>query len=254
MDVHINYQDNIAVIAIHNPPLNALNKAMVERIGAVFDEIKDGTRVVVITGAGDRAFVAGADISQFPTLDDKSGMDLVRHGQRVYQKIEHFHLPVICAVNGFALGGGLELAMACDIRVASRNAKFGLPEATLGICPGYGGTQRLPRIVGKGFAKKMMYTGETISAQEAFDCGLCDVLTEEGEALSEAIKLAQKICRTAPKAVQAIKKLVNDGMETDQEAAIELEAQTFGKLCLTRDKNEGVNAFFEKRKPVFLGR
>lgn len=254
MDVHISYQDNIAVIAIRNPPLNALNKALVERLSAVFDEVKDGTRAVVITGAGDRAFVAGADISQFPTLDDKSGMDLVRHGQRVYRKIEQFHLPVVCAVNGFALGGGLELAMACDIRVASRNAKFGLPEATLGICPGYGGTQRLPRIIGKGSAKKMMYTGEAISAQEAFDCGLCDVLAEEGEALSEAIKLAQKICRAAPQAVQAIKKLVNDGMETDQEAAIELEAQAFGKLCLTRDKNEGVNAFFEKRKPVFLGR
>lgn len=254
--VTVTYSDYVAVVTIDNPPVNALNKDLIEEISKTFDAVATtDSRVVVITGAGEKAFVAGADISQFPALDDKGGLELVSHGQCVYQKIADFPLPVICAVNGFALGGGCELAMACDIRVASKKSKFGLPETTLGIFPGYGGTQRLPRLVGSGMAKKMIFSGEPVSAEEAYRIGLCDVITEEHQALSEALKLAGKIAQSsAPLAVCVVKRLINTGMDLPLEKAITQETEMFGPLCLTEDKSEGVKAFFEKRHPKFTGK
>ena len=253
--VSVAHLDGVALVTIDHPPLNALSMELVEQIGQAFDAVEQSdSQVVVLTGAGDRAFVAGADISQFPGLDDESGMALVRHGQKVYQKIADFSRPVICAVNGYALGGGCELALACDIRVAAENARFGLPEVTLGILPGYGGTQRLPRLVGAGMAKKLILSGEPISAQEAHRIGLAEVLTPPGRALDEAILLARRIIRScAPLAVRYAKAAIDGGADLPLPAALDLEARTFGRLCLTKDKNEGVAAFFEKRKPRFQG-
>lgn len=254
--IGFSYEGNVALITIDNPPLNALNKDLVEELWNAFDSI-DQTAVgaVVLTGAGEKAFVAGADISQFPALNDVTGADFVRQGQRVYKKISEFPLPVICAVNGYALGGGCELALACDIRVADENAKFGLPEATLGILPGYGGTQRLPRLVGKGMAKKLIFTAQPINAQEAYRIGLAEVIAPAGTVLAEALKLAQRIISAcAPVSVQEIKQVIDQGCAVSLDEGVELEAQAFGRLCLTEDKNEGVAAFFEKRKPAFQGR
>lgn len=254
--VTVSYEEKVALITINNPPLNALSKDVVEEIGQAFDTVvRSDARVVVVTGAGDKAFVAGADISQFPSLGSADGPDFVRHGQRIYRKIAEFDRPVICAVNGYALGGGCELALACDIRVAAENAKFGLPEVTLGILPGYGGTQRLPRLVGKGMAKKLIFSGDPISAQEAYRIGLVEQLTPPGEALDQALDLARRIARRcAPAAVREVKRVVDVGCAMSLNEGIEMEAQAFGRLCGTQDKNEGVAAFFEKREARFQGK
>lgn len=247
--------DQVAVITIDNPPLNALNRDLVEELGRAFDQVSaSGVRAVVLTGAGEKAFVAGADISQFPALKEDTGAAFVRHGQGVYQKIDAFPLPVICAVNGYALGGGCELALACDIRVAAENAKFGLSEVTLGILPGYGGTQRLPRLVGKGMAKKLILTGEPISAQEAHRIGLAEVLAPKRGALEAALGLARRIAGAcAPVSVQEALRTIDEGCAVSLAEGIELEALAFGRLCETADKAEGVAAFFEKRSPRFQG-
>lgn len=254
--VKLSYVDGIALIIIDNPPLNALSKDVIDALSEVFDTVaKTDVSAVVVTGAGEKSFVAGADISQFPALNEQTGIELVHYGQGVYQKISKFDRPVICAVNGYALGGGCELALACDIRVASENAKFGLPEVTLGILPGYGGTQRLPRLVGKGMAKKLIFSGDPISAQEALRIGLVEILAPAGEALNEAMALARRIReRCAPIAVREIKKVIDDGCAVSLNEGIELEAQAFGRLCATEDKNEGAAAFFEKRKAQFQGK
>lgn len=253
--VVVAHTGGVALVTIDDPPLNALNTELVEQIGQAFDAVaRSDSRAVVLTGAGEKAFAAGADISQFPGLDDRSGMELVRHGQRVYQKIADFDRPVLCAVNGYALGGGCELALACDIRVAAENAKFGLPEVTLGILPGYGGTQRLPRLVGVGMAKKLILTGEPITAQEAHRIGLVECLTPPGGAVDGAMALARRILTACgPVAVRYAKAAIDGGADLPLPAALDLEAKTFGRLCLTQDKNEGVAAFFEKRKPEFRG-
>lgn len=254
--VTVSYEDHVALVTIKHPPLNALDQDLVEELGNTFDTIAEtSAQVVVLTGAGEKAFVAGADISQFPGLDEAAGSAFVRHGQAVYQKIADFDRPVICAINGYALGGGCELALACDIRIAGENAKFGLPEVTLGILPGYGGTQRLPRLVGRGMAKKLILSGEPISAQEAYRIGLVEVLTPPDQVLEEALRLARRIqSRCAPLAVREIKRVIDQGAKVSLIASIELEAQAFGRLCQTQDKNEGVSAFFKKRKPNFEGK
>ena len=254
--VKLEYIDHIAVVTIDAPPLNALSKTVLDNLESAFNAIEARDDLaVVLTGAGEKAFVAGADISQFKGLDDVSGANFVRRGQALYQKISEFPIPVICAINGYALGGGCELALACDIRVAAENAKIGLPEATLGILPGYGGTQRLPRLVGAGMAKKLIFSGEPIRADEAYGIGLVEILTPAGEALDEALALARRIhTACAPLAIREIKKAINEGGELSLPEAIELEAQAFGRLCLTADKDEGVAAFFEKRKADFQGK
>lgn len=254
--VFLEYKDKIAIVTLNNPPVNALDAQVIDEIEKAFDKLyaKKDVLAVVVTGAGDKAFVAGADITQFPSLRRQTGIELVRRGQLVYEKIANFPAPVICAVNGFAFGGGLELALACDIRVISENAKVGLPEVTLGIYPGYGGTQRLPRAVGLGMAKKLIFTGAPIDAAEAYRIGLADQLVPSGKSLEEAVKLAEVIATRGPVAVRTVKKVINQGIELNIGDAILLEAQEFGGLCETEDKNEGAKAFMEKRKPNFQGK
>lgn len=250
------YRGRTAVITVDNPPLNTLNTDLLTQLRAAFAAVMDSdATAVVLTGAGEKAFVAGADITQFPSLNTREdAAAFVRYGQAIWEEIAAFPLPVICAVEGYALGGGTELALACDIRVASERAKFGLPEITLGILPGYGGTQRLPRLVGAGMAKKLLLSGQHIDAREAYRIGLVETLTPVGEALNGALALAARIGGAcAPLAAREIKRVVNEGLDCSLRESIELEARAFGRLCVTRDKNEGVAAFLEKRTPAFQG-
>ena len=193
-------EDRLAIVTLDHPPVNALNSGVMEALEKVFDELAGDKEIgaVVLTGAGEKAFVAGADISEFTTLSSENGERLSRRGQLIFQKIEDLPAPVIAAVNGFALGGGLELALCCDIRVMAENARVGLPEVTLAIFPGYGGTQRLPRTIAPGKAKELIYTGEMIDAAEAYRIGLADHLVPPGEALAEARKIAEKILKRPP--------------------------------------------------------
>lgn len=254
--VHINLKENVAIVTIDNPPMNALDAEVIENLGKAFDELStnDNLKAVVLTGQGNKAFVAGADIKQFVGLDKEGGIKLSKTGQAVFRKIEEFPVPVIAAVNGYALGGGLELALSCDIRVFDKKAKVGLPEATLGINPGYGGTQRLPRTIGMGMAKKLIFTGSAITADEAFTIGLCEQVSEEGKVVEDALSLAEKITKVAPLSVKKIKKLMNEGIQMELYASIDYEAEVFGFLCTTEDKEEGAKAFLEKRKPNFMGK
>jgi len=256
--VKVERRDKIAIVTICNPPVNALDEQVISEMEVVFNEIakKQTTdlAVVIITGAGEKFFVAGADISQFPALRREDGKRLAKRGTDLYEKIAGLYCPVICAVNGVALGGGLELALACDFRVVSKNAKLGVPEVGLGIFPGYGGTQRLPRLIGSGLAKQMVFTGSPVNAEEAYRAGLCEVLTEPGCALECALTFAEKIAANAPLAVAGAKKVINQGMELSLVDAIVLENDALGDLYETSDKNEGAAAFFEKRKPLFQGK
>lgn len=254
--VKLELEGELAIITIDNPPVNALNAEIMEELDRVFDQLADlnEIRAAVITGAGDKAFVAGADIRQFPGLDEASGRELALTGQAVLDKIGRLNLPVICAINGFALGGGCELALACDIRVASVNAKLGLPEVSLGVIPGYGGTQRMARLIGGGKAKELIFSGDYISAEEACRNGLVEKLVPVGEALPEAKAFARKITGRAPLAVAKAKQAINQGLQMTLRAGQDLEARLFAELCTTGDKHEGVLAFMEKRLPKFKGR
>lgn len=249
-------KNRIVTITINNPPVNALDAQVIQELDQAFSKVTDLNDVlaVIVTGAGEKAFIAGADISQFPELREESGKQLLRKGHGVYQKIADTPCPVICAINGFAFGGGLELALACDIRVIAENAKVGVPEVSLGLYPGYGGTQRLPRLIGKSMAKKLIFTGSPIDAAEACRIGLCDQMAPAGKVLEAALQLAQTIATRAPLAVTAAKKVIDEGMEMRLKDALPLEIEEFGKLCETEDKNEGAKAFMEKRKAVFQGK
>jgi len=207
---------------------------------------------VIITGAGEKAFVAGADIKEFPELKRVAGETLCLNGQAVFQKIADLKQPVIAAIDGFALGGGLELALACDFRIATPKSQFGLPEVKLGIIPGYGGTQRLPRLIGSGKAKQLIYSGEFLTADDAYRIGLVEEIAES--ALEKAKEWAQKILKRGPLAVQAAKQAINQGLETSLQLGLELEARLFGEICETEDKNEGVKAFLERREADFTGK
>ena len=250
-------QDGIAVITMNRPKaLNALNQETLDELNQVADMLaKDSTvQVVILTGSGDKAFVAGADIAQMQSMSAMEGRNFGKLGQAVFNKLENLPQPVIAAVNGFALGGGCELAMACDIRIASEKAKFGQPEVTLGIIPGFCGTQRLPRLVGKGVAKELTYTGDMIDAQEALRIGLVNKVTTPEELLPTAKAMAGRIMQRGQFAVQMAKVSINTGMNTDMETGSVLEASLFGVTCATEDKKEGMTAFVEKRKPVFPGK
>lgn len=249
-------EGRLAIVTLNHPPVNALNSKVMEALENKFDELAEDKTIgaVVLTGAGEKAFVAGADISEFTTLSTENGEKLSRRGQLIFQKIEDFPAPVIAAVNGFALGGGLELALSCDIRVVAENARVGLPEVTLAIFPGYGGTQRLPRTVGPGKAKELIYTGEMINAAEAYRIGLADHLVPPGEALAEARKIAEIILKRGPLAVRLAKEAVNRGLGGLIDEGYKIEAQLFGQLCDSEDQKEGAKAFLEKRPPLFKGR
>ncbi len=247
----------IAYVTVNRPKvLNALNMSTMEELRSVFHEIKgdDGVRVVILTGAGEKAFIAGADIAELAKHDAVSGKAYTHRGQSVLNLIENLGKPVIACINGFALGGGCEIAMACTMRLASDNAKLGQPEVKLGIIPGYGGTQRLPRLVGKGIAMQLVLAGEMITAQEAQRIGLVNEVTAPAELIPRAEAIAQKIVANAPLAVQYAMEAVNKGMEMTLAEGLFLEATLFGVCCATEDKKEGTTAFLEKRAAAFKGK
>lgn len=254
--VELEIRDRLAIITINNPPVNPLTKEVLIELENTVDELSGSEDVwaLIITGAGKKAFVAGADIRQFPHLKQEEGRKMAEWGQQIFDKIAALKMPVIAAINGFALGGGCELAMACDIRVAAENAKLGQPEVNLGVMPGYGGTQRLPRLVGLGKAKELIFSGETIDAAEAYRIGLVDRLVPQGRALEEAIKLAEVILTRAPIAVRLAKEAIDKGWELPLREGQELEARLFGLTMDTEDKNEGATAFLEKRAATFRGK
>lgn len=248
--------DRICIVKINHPEtLNALNSLVLKELDAAFSEIAedDGLDVVILTGEG-RSFVAGADISQMSTLNAVEGKAFGELGAAVFRKIELLNKVVIAAVNGFALGGGCELAMACDIRIASAKAKFGQPEVGLGITPGFSGTQRLPRLVGVGKAKELIYTADVINAEEAYRIGLVNKVVAPEDLLDESMAMARKIASKAPLAVRYAKEAINWGIETDIETGISIESDLFGLCFSTEDQKEGMQAFLSKREAQFKKR
>ena len=249
--VNCEQQGAVAVLTIDRPKaLNALNPDVLADLKAAFEGIDQNTvRCVVLTGAGDKSFVAGADIGSMSTMTKAEGEAFGKLGNDIFLAIESFPLPVIAAVNGFALGGGCELAMSCDIRICSDNAMFGQPEVGLGITPGFGGTQRLPRIVGLGMAKQLLYTARNIDAAEALRIGLVNAVVPQAELMDAALKMANTIAKNAPIAVRACKKAVNEGMQVSIDKAVEIEEKLFGDCFETHDQVEGMACFLSREKP-----
>ena len=249
--VNCEVQGAVAVLTIDRPKaLNALNPDVLADLKAAFEGIDQNTvRCVVLTGAGDKSFVAGADIGSMSTMTKAEGEAFGKLGNDIFLMIESFPLPVIAAVNGFALGGGCELAMSCDIRICSDNAVFGQPEVGLGITPGFGGTQRLPRIVGLGMAKQLLYTARNIDANEALRIGLVNAVVPQAELMDTAVKMANTIAKNAPIAVRACKKAVNEGMQVSIDKAVEIEEKLFGDCFETHDQVEGMACFLSREKP-----
>src|SRR5579863_8835426 len=250
-------KDAIAYITFNRPKvLNALNRKTVEELHeALLDARGDeSVRVLILTGAGEKAFVAGADINELAQQTPVNGKEFSIFGQGVFHLLETMGKPSICAINGFALGGGCELALSCTIRIASKTAKLGQPEVKLGIIPGYGGTQRLSRLVGKGMTHELCLTGEMISAEEALRIGLVNHIYEPAELLPAAEALATKIIANAPVAVKYTMEAIERGMEMPQEEGLFLEATLFGLSCATEDMREGTKAFLEKRPANFKGK
>ena len=240
----------VGVVTINRPKaLNALNSQVLDELEATFDAIDlDTTRAVVLTGAGEKSFVAGADIAEMSTLTKAEGEAFGKKGNDVFRKIETFPIPVIAAINGFALGGGCEISMSCDIRICSENAVFGQPEAGLGITPGFGGTQRLARLVGAGMAKQMIYTARNIKADEAYRIGLVNAVYPQEELLPAAQKMAAGIAKNAPIAVRNCKKAINEGLDADMDEAIVIEEKLFGDCFETEDQKYGMAFFLDKNK------
>ena len=256
-NILVEKKNSIAYVTVNRPKvLNALNMATMEELRAAFTDIKDDTsvRVAILTGSGEKAFIAGADIGELSKHNPVSAKEYTHRGQSVLDLIENLGKPVIACINGFALGGGCEIAMACTMRLASDNAKLGQPEVKLGLIPGYGGTQRLPRLVGKGIAMQLLLAGEMITAQEAHRIGLVNEVTAAAELIPRAEAIAQKIIANGPLAVQYTMEAVNKGMEMGLAEGLYLEAVLFGVACATEDKNEGTKAFIEKRAAQFKGR
>ncbi|MDP9159128.1 MAG: enoyl-CoA hydratase-related protein [Acidobacteriota bacterium] len=250
-------KNSIAYVTVNRPKvLNALNMATMEELRSAFTAIKDDreVRVAILTGTGEKAFVAGADIVELSKHDPVSAKEYTHRGQSVLDLIENLGKPVIACISGFALGGGCEIALACTFRLASENAKLGQPEVKLGLIPGYGGTQRLPRLVGKGIAMQLLLAGEMINAQEALRIGLVNEVISAAELIPRAEAIAQKIIANAPLAVQYAMEAVNKGMEMSLSEGLYLEATLFGLCCATEDKAEGTSAFLEKRPPQFKGK
>lgn len=250
-------EDYLAILTINRPKaLNALNGDTLFEIEAAIKDVKadPNIKVMIVTGSGDKSFVAGADITFMLPLSPAEGRYFSDVGEKVFRQFELMEKPVIAAVNGFALGGGCELAMACDIRLAAENALFGQPEVGLGIIPGFGGTQRLPRLIGEGRAKELTYTADTINAQEAYRIGLVNHVYPLEQLMDEAKKMAKKIASKGPLAVGYSKFAIGKGMQVDIDTAMSIESDMFGMSCATEDKFEGMTAFVEKRKPSFKGK
>lgn len=249
---YITYEQEgfVGIITINRPKaLNALNSEVLKELDACLDGVNlETTRVLILTGAGEKSFVAGADIGEMSTLTKAEGEAFGKIGNDVFRKLETFPIPVIAAINGFALGGGCEISMSCDIRICSDNALFGQPEVGLGITPGFGGTQRLARIIGVGKAKEMIYAATNVKADEALRIGLVNAVYPLEELMPAAKKLAGKIARNAPIAVRACKKAINEGLDVDMDKAIVIEEKLFGSCFESEDQKEGMAAFLEKRK------
>jgi enoyl-CoA hydratase len=254
--IQLTVSENVAIVTINRPKaLNALNTEVHLELSEAADIIDADSSIlaVILTGAGEKAFVAGADIAEMQNKNVLEAREFSMLGNKVFSKIENLKIPVIAAVNGFALGGGCELAMACDIRIAGQKAKFGQPEVGLGIMPGFGGTQRLQRLVGEGIAKEILFTGEMINAERAYEIGLVNRVVDPSEVVAEAIKMAQTIASKSPLGIRFTKKAVNEGSNLDIERAVSLEAELFGSLFSTNDQKEGMSAFLEKRQAAFKG-
>jgi enoyl-CoA hydratase len=248
----IKYEEetDIAILTINRPKaLNALNSQVLEELDKVLESIDtEKIRVLIITGAGQKSFVAGADIAEMSTLTKAQGAEFSKKGNDVFRKIETFPIPVIAAINGFALGGGCEISMSCDIRICSDNAIFGQPEVGLGITPGFGGTQRLARLVGLGMAKQMIFTGQNIKAEEAYRIGLVNAIYPQAELLNEAKKLATTIAKNGANAIKNSKKAINDGYQMEIDKAIQIEEQLFGECFQSDEQVERMKNFLEKGK------
>jgi enoyl-CoA hydratase len=255
--VRCQVEDGIAIVTIDNQQaLNALNTPTLKQLDTIIDQLRLNADVkgVIVTGAGEKSFVAGADISEFLKLNGETVKTFMAYAQRVFDKIEALDRPVIAAVNGYALGGGNELAMSCDIRIAAENALFGQPEVGLGLVPGYGGTQRLPRLIGPGKAKEVIFADERINAQEALRIGLVQRVVPKGQTLEESKKLLKKIMGKAPIAIKMAKKAINEGLGMSLRQGLDLEVQCNGVCFASEDKDEGAKAFLEKRPPHFKGK
>lgn len=256
-NIKLEYREQIALLTISRPKQhNALNLATIWELGQAFDEMagREDLRAVIVTGEGERAFVAGADTRELESLDEAGALALSQDGNRVYYKIQRFPAPVIAAVNGFALGGGMELALSCDIRIASENALFGLPETGLGVTPGWGGTQRLSRLVGYGLAAEMVFTAGRISAQRALEIGLVSAVVAPDMLPETAMGLAGKIAANAPLAVRAAKRVMLEGLEVRLEEGTKLEGQEFSRLYGSDDTRKGLIAFNKKERYAYTGR
>nr|WP_288834708.1 enoyl-CoA hydratase-related protein [uncultured Flavobacterium sp.] len=255
-NILIEKEQTIATITINRPEkLNALNKLTIQELHHAFSELEQNqdTRVIILTGSGEKAFVAGADIAEFARFSVEEGVQLAAQGQdTLFNFVENLKVPVIAAINGFALGGGLELAMACHIRVASNVARMGLPEVSLGIIPGYGGTQRLPQLIGKGRALEMILTAEMVTADEAYRTGLVNHVVGKEELLPYCNQIAQRIIKNSPAAISMAINAINANYK-EGENGFETEIKSFGKCFGTVDFKEGTKAFLEKRKAVFTG-
>ena len=250
-------RDGLAYVTLNRPEkLNALNQKVMKELGACFEDIQrdDDVKAVILTGAGEKAFVAGADINELAVQTPMQGKETSLAGQQIFNSIENLGKPVIAAVNGYAFGGGCELAMACTLRIAAENARLGQPEVKLGIIPGYAGTQRLPRLVGKGRAMELILSGEPVTAQEAFRIGLVNQVVPQKDLMAAAETLARKIMANGPLAVKLAMEAVNHGMEMTQDQGEFLEATLFGLCCTTADMKEGTRAFLEKRPAKFAAK
>ena len=250
-------EDRVVLITIDHPPVNILNSKAIAELNDCLEEMGQSAevKVIVFTGAGNIAFIAGADVKEIAKLGSaKEGEEVAKKGQAVINKIEKMGKPVIAAINSICLGGGNELAMACHLRIASDRARFGQPEINLGIIPGFGGTQRLARLVGPSKAREIILTGDTITAQEALRIGLVDRLVPDGELLRQALGLAKKIAAKGRLATQLALQAIQEGMSLSLEQGLENEAKLFGETCETQDMREGIRAFLEKRQPKFEDR
>lgn len=257
VNILVEVADRIAVITLNRPDkLNALNHETLAELGQAVDgaNAHEDVDVIVITGAGEKAFVAGADIKELSAQDAVAGQRFALFGQDVFDRIEHSAKPVIAAVNGFALGGGCELALACHLRIAAENAKFGQPEVNLGVIPGYGGTQRLARVIGPGRAAELILTGDMIDVAEAYRIGLVNAVVPRGEARSHAVAMATKISAKGQPAVRLALQALRCVHQMGLREGLATEAALFGLACGTEDFREGTAAFLEKRPPVFTGR
>jgi enoyl-CoA hydratase len=256
-NIHVEKRPPLAVVTLDRPKaLNALNAATLTELEDAFRDLgaDNAVRVILLTGAGDRAFAAGADIRELAALSAEQGKAVALRGHQIFRGIETLGKPVIACIQGFALGGGCELAMACTFRVGADNAKFGQPEVKLGLIPGYGGSQRLPRLVGRGAALKLLLTGAIIDAQEALRIGLVDEVVPAADLMGRAEALGLEIAANAPLALASVLQAVDEGLDRSLDQALQLEAARFGELCGTSDKAEGIQAFLGKRAAVWKSR